>query len=338
MTTGIETSAARSAEAGVETAAGEVLAVRAHDLTKRYGALTAVDGISMSVAQGEVYGVLGPNGAGKTTFLRMLFGLVRPDAGTLEVFGRTWSGDGAAALAGVAGFIESPRFYPYLSGRRNLELLAGLDGGAAAAALETALERVNLGGRAKDKVSGYSFGMRQRLGVAAALVRSPRLLVLDEPANGLDPAGIRDMRALVQDLAADGLTVLLSSHDMAEVEQICDNVTIMDRGAVAYHGSIGALRAQAPPQAHLLRTTRDHDALALARARHAPALQVDAADGHLAVRGAQDAVDAYVADVVGEGIAVRALTLGQAPLESLFFLLTDPDRAPAALTTAQEAR
>ena len=187
----------------------DVLAVDAVDLTKRFGDLIAVDAISLQVHQGEVYGVLGPNGAGKTTLLRMLFGLIRPDAGTLRVFGRTWEEAGPRTLEGVAGFVESPRFYPYLSGRRNLEGLARLDGGAGADRIDEALEIVDLAGRAGDKVGGYSYGMRQRLGVAASLLRDPRLLVLDEPANGLDPAGMRDMRALIKRLAASGLAGLL---------------------------------------------------------------------------------------------------------------------------------
>src|SRR4051812_35141361 len=178
----------------------DVLAVDAVDVTKRYGALTALDQISVAVAQGEVYGVLGPNGAGKTTFLRMLFGLIRPDAGTLSLFGRAWASHGIRSLDGVAGFIESPKFYPGLSGRRNLALLAGLDGGGAPGRVDEVLDIVDLTDRQRDKVGTYSFGMRQRLGVAAALLRAPRLLVLDEPANGLDPAGIRDMRALVKRL------------------------------------------------------------------------------------------------------------------------------------------
>jgi len=303
------------------------LAVRAVGLTKRYGSLTAVDAISMRVAQGEVYGVLGPNGAGKTTFLRMLFGLIRPDAGTLEVFGRTWDRDGTKALDGVAGFIESPRFYPYLTGRRNLQLLAGLDGGAGASRIDEVLGVVDLAGRDGDKVAGYSFGMRQRLGVAASLLRDPRLLVLDEPANGLDPAGIRDMRALVKRLAASGLTVLLSSHDMDEVEEICDNVTIMKRGSVAYHGTIADLRRQAPPQAHLLTTSDDPAALALGARRDG--LAVTGVDGRLAVRGDQATIDAYLRVVVSAGVDIRSLTLGDAPLEALFFMLTESAPADA---------
>ena len=300
-----------------------VLAVNAVAVTKRYGALTALDGISMEVAHGEVYGVLGPNGAGKTTFLRMLFGLIRPDAGTLEVLGRAWSSHGIRTLDGVAGFIESPKFYPYLSGRKNLELLGRLDGLRNTGMIDEVLHIVDLAGRARDKVGGYSFGMRQRLGVAASLLRSPRLLVLDEPANGLDPAGIRDMRALVKRLADSGLTVLLSSHDMGEVEEICDNVTVMASGTVMYHGTITTLREQAPDPAHRLRTSDDAHAIAVAQ-NHLRIAVIEANDA-LAVRGPQDDVDAYVADLVANGVALRGLTIDETPLEELFFMLTEPD-------------
>jgi len=315
----------------------EVLAVDAVDLTKTYGPLRAVDRISVQVAQGEVYGILGPNGAGKTTFLRMLFGLIRPDSGTLRVLGRTWPDDGIAALQGVAGFIESPKFYPGLTGRRNLQLLAGLDGGVPAARLDEVLDVVDLGARQRDKVGGYSFGMRQRLGVAAALLRDPRLLVLDEPANGLDPAGIRDMRALVKRLATSGLTVLLSSHDMGEVEQICDDVTIMNTGSVVYHGSITALRERAPQQAHEITTTNDDRTAVLAAAR---GLQVTRTDTGLAVRGPQDQIDALVADLVADGIALRGLSRRETPLEALFFMLTEatPDTPTRDLLTAGAPR
>ena len=313
------------------------LAVDAVDVTKRYGDLTAVDAINLQVAPGEVYGVLGPNGAGKTTFLRMLFGLIRPDAGSIRLFGRTWDEAGPRMLDGVSGFIESPKFYPYLSGRRNLAGLAVLDGGATPGRMEEVLEIVGLADRADDKVGGYSFGMRQRLGVAASLLRDPQLLILDEPANGLDPAGMRDMRALIKRLAATGLTVLLSSHDMSEVEEICDNVTIMRVGSVVYHGEISALREQAPEQGHRIRT--DDDLAAHARAEGHPGLQVVAAPGGgLLVEGRQEDVDAYVSALVTSGIAIRSLELTEAPLEALFFMLTesapggvpnDLDRRPA---------
>jgi ABC-2 type transport system ATP-binding protein len=311
----------------------EVLAVDAVDVTKRYGELTAVDAITMQVGQGEVYGVLGPNGAGKTTFLRMLFGLIRPDAGTIRLFGQTREQAGTRSLDGVAGFIESPRFYPYLSGRRNLEGLARLDGGPAPGRLDEVLEVVDLADRAGDKVGGYSFGMRQRLGVAASLLRDPQLLVLDEPANGLDPAGIRDMRALVKRLAAGGLTVLLSSHDMGEVEEICDNVTIMRTGAVVYHGGIAQLRDQAPEQGHRIETEDNLRALALAPDPDPSLRVVPDADGALIAYGAQEQIDAYITTIVTAGVPLRGLRLTEAPLESLFFMLTEsaPGGVPHAL-------
>ncbi len=310
----------------------EILAVDAVDVTKRYGDLIAVNAITLQVAQGEVYGVLGPNGAGKTTFLRMLFGLISPDAGTIKLFGRTRGQAGTRILDGVAGFIESPKFYPYLTGRKNLAGLARLDGGAGPGRTEEVLEIVDLAGRADDKVGGYSFGMRQRLGVAASLLRDPQLLVLDEPANGLDPAGMRDMRSLIKRLAASGLTVLLSSHDMIEVEEICDNVTIMRTGSVVYHGEISELRKQAPEQGHRILTDDDRRALKLA-ASH-PDVQVTAApDTGLIAVGSQTRVDAYVTALVTAGLALRALELTEEPLESLFFMLTEsaPSGVPAEL-------
>ncbi len=306
----------------------DVLAVDAVDVTKRYGSLVAVNGISLQVAQGEVYGVLGPNGAGKTTFMRMLFGLIRPDAGEIRLFGRTWSEDGTGVLDNVAGFVETPRFYPYLTARENLVGLARLDGAGAAERVEEVLQIVDLPTRAEDRVRGYSYGMVQRLGVAASLLRRPQLLIVDEPANGLDPAGIRDMRALIKRLAASGLTVLLSSHDMAEVEEICDNVTIMRQGDVVFHGEISQLREQAPPQGHLIST--DNDGRALEIARRQPELSVEAnGDAGLVVRGGQEDVDRLVRVLVREGLALRALEVSETPLETLFFMLTETEPALA---------
>jgi ABC-2 type transport system ATP-binding protein len=188
------------------------LAVDAVDVTKRYGELVAVDHLSMRVSQGEVYGILGPNGAGKTTFLRMLFGLIRPDAGTIRIFGRSWTDAGVAVLDGVAGFIESPKFYPYLTGRQNLQGLALLDGLQRPEHVAEVIDIVDLTGREHDKVGGYSYGMRQRLGVAASLLRSPRLLLLDEPANGLDPDGEARLEAAMAAHRAGGGAVLAASH------------------------------------------------------------------------------------------------------------------------------
>ncbi|NYD43909.1 ATP-binding cassette domain-containing protein [Nocardioides panaciterrulae] len=307
------------------------LAVDAVAVTKAFGSVRAVDDITIQVAPGEVYGVLGPNGAGKTTFLRMLFGLIRPDAGTLRVFDRSWDSDGIGVLDGVAGFIEAPGFYPYLTGRQHLEGLALLDGGARPGLVEEVLDVVDLTDRADRKVGGYSYGMRQRLGVAASLLREPRLLVLDEPANGLDPAGIRDMRALVKRLAASGLTVLLSSHNMDEVEEICDNVTIMNRGTVAFHGSIADLRAMAPDPGHLLDTTDNGRAREIGAAHLGVQVEATEPDREsLTVVGPQPAVAAYVADLVRAGIQLKAFTPTRTPLESLFFMLTAQESAKEA--------
>ncbi|MFL6060698.1 MAG: ABC transporter ATP-binding protein [Marmoricola sp.] len=300
---------------------GQLLAVDAQGISKSFGSVRAVVDVSLQVEPGEVYGVLGPNGAGKTTLLRMLFGLIKPDAGTMRVFGRTWSESGVHVLDGVAGFIESPRFYPYLTGRQNLHGMALLDGGVQPGLVEEVLEVVDLTDRADRKVGGYSYGMKQRLGVAASLLRDPQLLVLDEPANGLDPAGIRDMRALVKRLAGSGLTVLLSSHHMEEVEEICDNVTIMSRGSVSFHGSIADLRAMAPDPGHLLATTDDPHAVVLAGER--PSLTVSRTADGLRVVGPESDVSLLVSDLVRSGIRLRSFTPTETPLEALFFMLTD---------------
>ncbi|HWU20262.1 MAG TPA: ABC transporter ATP-binding protein [Nocardioides sp.] len=298
-------------------------AVDAVGVSKSFGSVLAVDDVSVQVAAGEVYGVLGPNGAGKTTLLRMLFGLIRPDAGEIRVFGRSWDRDGIGVMDGVAGFIESPKFYPYLTGRQNLQGLARLDGGVRDGLVGEVLSIVDLADRADRKVGGYSYGMRQRLGVAACLLREPRLLVLDEPANGLDPGGIRDMRALVKSLAASGLSVLLSSHHMDEVEEICDNVTIMSRGSVAFHGTVDALRDMAPDPGYTLRTADDKAAFGLCPAGVTVARDPDT--GGLTAVGPERQMAAYVAALVHAGIELRELTPLRTPLEELFFMLTDAE-------------
>ena len=188
-----------------------------------------------------MFGYLGPNGAGKTTSLRMLLGLIRPTSGSAQLFGRDPLVDGARALDGVAGFVEGPRFYPYLSGRRNLRLLADLDGGVAPARIDEVLDARRAPRPGRDRVGGYSHGMRQRLGIAASLLRSPQLLLLDEPTTGLDPAGMRDMRELVKRLAAEGITILLSSHILAEVEELCNRVAIIRKGRIIYEGVLDEL-------------------------------------------------------------------------------------------------
>ena len=218
--------------------------IEVRGLVKRYGDLTAVAGVDLTVNAGDVYGYLGPNGAGKTTSLRMMLGLIRPTSGTVRLFGRDPM-QSVRALEGVAGFVEAPTFYPYLTGRRNLDLLAAFDGNGAAGRIDQALETVELADRAGDRVGGYSHGMRQRLGIAASLLRDPKLLLLDEPATGLDPAGMRDMRLLIHRLANQGMTVLLSSHLLTEVEDVCNRVAIVRSGAIVYEGLISDLKRSA---------------------------------------------------------------------------------------------
>src|SRR5690348_1710433 len=188
----------------------------------------------------------------------MMLGLIRPTAGSVRLFGRDPQ-LGVAALEGVAGFVEAPRFYPYLSGRTNLEMLAAFDGGDARQRIDEVLDTVELIGREHDKVGGYSHGMRQRLGIAGALLREPRLLLLDEPATGLDPGGMRDMRILVRRLADEGMTVLLSSHLMGEVEELCDRLAIVRSGRVIYEGALDSL-LRSTGQRYRLRTTDDERA------------------------------------------------------------------------------
>jgi ABC-2 type transport system ATP-binding protein len=312
-------------------------AIRARGLVKRYGRITAVDEVDLTVSPGDVYGYLGPNGAGKTTTLRMMLGLIRPDAGTVELFGRNPLLDGVRALDGVAGFVEAPRFYPYLSGRTNLELVAALDGDGAAARIDAALDVVELADRARDKVGGYSHGMRQRLGLAGALLRDPRLLILDEPATGLDPAGMRDMRVLIRRLADDGITVLLSSHLMAEVEELCDRVVIISSGRVRYEGSLEDLIATTAGS-YELRTTDDERAVAIAAAQRG--IRQLARDGRGLTFAADEPATTALSIALGEaGVGIAALVPRTATLEELFFRMTEEEAesGPSVPGTAERA-
>ena len=305
--------------------------MNASRVTKWFGETTALDQVDFTVSPGAVHGLVGPNGAGKTTLLAALFGLVLPDEGTVRLFGRTRAEAGPAWLDGVGGFVETPRFYPYLNGRANLSVLAGLDGGDARQLIDAAIEAVGLAGAGRQKVKGYSLGMRQRLGLAAAMLRRPRLLVLDEPANGMDPAGIRDLRTALRQLARGGVTVILSSHDMAQVEEICDSVTVLHQGRVAYAGRLDVMLADAPDPVWRMRTS--DDMAAITAAKTIAGVKASSHDnGGLVVHAAQERMDAYVLGLGREGVAVRGLELDVTPLESLFFQLTgEPGRsAPPA--------
>ena len=234
------------------------LVVETNGLTKKYGDRLAVDSVSMTVRRGEVYGFLGPNGAGKTTTLRMMLGLIRPTAGSASILGQPAGGSDVTSRVGA--LIEGPGFFPYLSGRDNLRVLARYSG-LAESEVDAALKRVDLADRGDDRFKSYSLGMKQRLGVAAALMGEPELIVLDEPTNGLDPAGMADMRALVVELARGGQTVLLSSHLLAEVQEICDRVGVINGGKLLRESTVAELRGETTLR---VRATPGRPALAVA--------------------------------------------------------------------------
>ncbi len=220
---------------------GTGVALATQGLAKRYGPRVALDGLDLHVPQGVVYGFLGPNGAGKTTTMRILTGLVRADSGSVELLGRPFGRGERRRLFDVGALIESPAFYPFLSGRENLRALAAAGAPVTASRIDELLTLVNLRDRAGDKVSGYSLGMKQRLGIAASLLSDPKLLLLDEPANGLDPAGIVGMRDTLRSLAAAGKTVFVSSHILSEVQQLVDVVGIIAHGKLVREGPVEAL-------------------------------------------------------------------------------------------------
>jgi ABC-2 type transport system ATP-binding protein len=306
------------------------LPVTARGLVKVYGELVAVDHVDLTVEKGDVFGYLGPNGAGKTTSLRMLLGLIRPTEGSIRLFGRDPHVVGAKALDGVAGFVEGPTFYPYLTARRNLGLLAAYDDGdlrSKRSRIEELLELVELRDRGDDKVGGYSHGMRQRLGIAAALLREPKLLLLDEPTTGLDPAGMRDMRDLVRRLASEGITVLLSSHLLGEVEELCNRVAIIRKGRIVYEGQLQDLLATAST-GYRLRSPEPDRARALLL--NQPGIrEVVSADGALRFQADEDAVAALSIALGQARIGVTALVPETASLEELFLGMTEDEQPEA---------
>jgi ABC-2 type transport system ATP-binding protein len=230
----------RSGEPAVRERGGD-WAVEVCGLTKRFGTRTAVDHVDLLVPRGTTFGYLGPNGAGKTTLIRVLLGLTRADSGTMALLGLPVPAQRERALGRVGAIVDEPRFHGHLTGRENLKILAAARGGDAAERIAPALERTRLAKRADDKVAAYSMGMRQRLGLAACLLGDPQLLILDEPMNGLDPSGMREMRDMIRGLAEEGRTVMLSSHLLDEVERTCDQVAIVDQGKVIRQGPIEKL-------------------------------------------------------------------------------------------------
>jgi len=292
------------------------LVIETRALTKRYGdAIIAVDDLALRVRLGEVYGFLGPNGAGKTTTLRMLLGLVRPTSGEAAVLGAApGSPDG---LARIGALVEAPAFYPYLSGRDNLRVLAG-HAGVSEDRVEAVLSEVRLSDRADDRSATYSLGMKQRLGVAAALLKDPELLILDEPTNGLDPAGMAEMREFMRSLGEGGRTLVLSSHLMGEVEQVCDRVGVIRDGSLVAEGTVEQLRGRAG-----LRVRAEPLAEAARVVGAIPTVdEVTSVDGVLDVAVDTAQAPAINRALVEAGIAVSALYPQQASLEDVFLELT----------------
>jgi ABC-type multidrug transport system ATPase subunit len=294
----------------------ESLVIETHDLSKRYGErIVAVDHLVLRVRRGEVYGFLGPNGAGKTTTLRMLLGLVRPTSGSALVLGaRPGSPRG---LARVGALIETPAFYPFLSGRDNLKVLA-LHAGASEARIEPVLDEVGLAARGSDRFGTYSLGMKQRLGIAAALLKDPELLILDEPTNGMDPAGMAEMRTFIRELGRGRRTVLLSSHLMTEVEQIADRVGVISGGKLVGEGTVDELRGheslwvRAEPLEEAERLVTELQAVE----------RVARSDGGLRIAADPAAAPAINRALVEAGIAVAELRPERASLEKVFLELT----------------
>jgi ABC-2 type transport system ATP-binding protein len=294
-------------------------------LTKRFGERVAVDDVDLHVPRGSAFGYLGPNGAGKTTLIRMLLGLTDASAGTMRLLGRPVPAERAVALARVGAIVEEPRFHHHLTGRENLEVIAAAREPEAHARIDGALARVGLSQRAGERVKRYSLGMRQRLGVARSLLADPELLILDEPTNGLDPAGIREFRDMIRGFVAEGRTVLLSSHLLDEVEKICDRVAIVDRGRVVVQGSIADLAAGGE-QSVLVATNDDEQALAiLSEHRAVTSAAVDPAGIRIGLPAdvdAQAAGDDIGRRLVFAGLAIRRFEPVRVSLEQRFLDIT----------------
>jgi ABC-type multidrug transport system ATPase subunit len=296
---------------------GEGLVVETRGLTKRYGdRILAVDRLALRVRRGEVYGFLGPNGAGKTTTLRMLLGLVRPSSGTALVLGAEPGSPQALARAGA--LIETPTFYPFLSGRDNLKVLAR-HAGVPEAGIGPALDEVELTERAGDRFQTYSLGMKQRLGIAAALSKDPELLILDEPTNGMDPAGMAEMRSFIRTLGRGKRTVLLSSHLMAEVEQICDRVGVISKGRLVGEGTVDDLRGS---ESLWIRAEPLEQAERVVRALRGID-EVARSDGGLHVAADPAAAPLIARALVEAGVALDELRPERPSLEKVFLELTE---------------
>lgn len=313
------------------------LAVRAVGVSKVFGDVVALDNLDLTIPTGTVHGIVGPNGAGKTTFLSLVLGLAAVTGGELDVLGERATRI-LSVPAGVQGFVDAPGLYPMFTARRNLQELSRLQGIDEPGRIDESLESVGLADVADDKVRGFSLGMRQRLGLAAALITRPQLLVMDEPSNGLDPAGRVHVHRVLADLASQGRTVILSSHRMDDLSQLCDQVTLLSHGRSVFQGTVGELATLSPNVDHRVVTSDTGRALAIAQ-------QIDGlgiGDGHksdaehLVVRGGQAERDALVHRLAAEGVVLRELTPVMSPLEAAFLSLTGDASLMDNLTDSSE--
>ena len=306
------------------------LAIRTSQLTKTYGPRNAVNAMNLEVPMGVVAGFVGPNGAGKTTTIRMLLALIQPTSGSVEALGVP-STDPSGYLPRVGALIEGPAFYPGMSARRNLEILAAL-GGIDKRRIDPLLAQVGLQGREKDAVKTYSLGMRQRLGIAAALLPEPALLILDEPTNGLDPAGILEIRHLIRQLREQGITILISSHLLAEVEQIADWIILVNQGEVVYQGWMDALLESRQGALIVDAASEEELRIAAAVAREHQ-YESELADGRLRVLAPASFARTLNQESMAAGAILTELTVDRSSLEETFFSLTEP--ATGASSAAQ---
>ncbi len=291
--------------------------IEANGLTKRFGERAAIDGVDLTVPAGVAFGFLGPNGAGKTTLIRTLLGLIQPTSGTVSLLGLPQPAKRAEALARVGAIVEEPKFHPHLTGRENLLVIAAARDRAAESRIGESLERVGLAQRADDRVKSYSLGMRQRLGIARCLLADPALLILDEPMNGLDPAGILEMRHLVRAFVNEGRTVFLSSHLLDEVEKTCDQVAIVDRGRIVVSGGVEEIATSGEPT---LLIEVDDEAVARRVLGDAP---VEAEGRGLRIKLPPGRTSAEINRALVEaGVAVSRLEPARASLEEKFLEIT----------------
>ncbi len=301
--------------------------IETQGLTKRFGAVTAVDNLTLTVPKGQIFGLLGPNGSGKTTTMGMALGMVAPTSGKVRLFGEEINGEGQAMLQRIGAILETPAFYPYLTGRQNLRYFAGISPRAKQSEVEPLLEEVGLAGRGNHKVGTYSQGMKQRLGIAYALLGSPELVLLDEPTNGLDPAGMAEVRELIKGLSKGGRTVVLSSHLLHEVEVVCDSVAILSKGKLLASGRVAdLLRQQGSVR---LRTTDDARAQEMLR-RLAWVTGVQQEDGYVVATAPSERSWELTKALAQSGVYVKEMALAQVSLEHYFLEVTgDADQGQA---------